>query len=244
MIPSDPTLAVLLFASLAAASAFLGALPLLGRRAQAPQALLGWSNALAAGLMLGSAFVLSETVGAAAPWASALGAALGTCYSAWARSVSGGPIPEPSLCEPAQGYQALLVATLHSASEGIAIGAAMAADLSLGIFTALAIAVHNVPEGLVLGAVLRGHGVTSLQAGALAVAANISQVLFAVSTFAVISAAPAILPWILGFAVGALVFLILTELLPEAYREAGASRIALVTSVAMSLVVLLRGLVP
>ena len=78
-------------------------------------------------------------------------------------------------------------------------------------------------------------------AAALAVATNLNQVLVAVVTFAVVGAAPFLLPWALGFAVGALVQLVLVELLPESYRVAGYTSIAVVASIAMGMVVLLEG---
>jgi hypothetical protein len=72
-------------------------------------------------------------------------------------------------------------------------------------------------------------------------AVNIAQVLLAVATFAVLGAAPAALVWLQGYAVGALLTLVLVELLPDAYGGAGATSIALVASVALSLVVLFGG---
>ena len=70
---------------------------------------------------------------------------------------------------------------------------------------------------------------------------DVPQVLLAVATFAVVQAAPAVLPWTIGFAFGSLVYLVLAELLPECYRQAGRTTMALVTIVAMGIVVLLGG---
>ncbi len=92
---------------------------------------------------------------------------------------------------------------------------------------------------MILGRVLTRQGAGVLQASGLAVAANINQVLLAVVTFAVTGAAPVLLPWVTGFSVGALLYLLLVELLPESYRQAGHTSIALVTLVAMGMVVLL-----
>jgi len=61
-----------------------------------------------------------------------------------------------------------------------------------------------------------------------------------VVTFVVATQLPVVLPWALGFAVGALTYLVLVELLPESYRQAGHTSIALVALVAMGIVVLLR----
>jgi zinc transporter ZupT len=65
-------------------------------------------------------------------------------------------------------------------------------------------------------------------------------VLLAVVAYAIVQAAPGTLPWALGFAMGALVQLVMSELLPESYRQAGPRSIALVTVVAMGIVVLLQ----
>ena len=71
---------------------------------------------------------------------------------------------------------------------------------------------------------------------------NVPQVLMAVVAVALIQAAPSLLlQWALGFAFGALVYLVLAEHLPESYRKAGHTTIALVTIVAMGIVVLIGG---
>jgi zinc transporter ZupT len=65
-----------------------------------------------------------------------------------------------------------------------------------------------------------------------------------VSAFAVLEAAPALLPAALGFAAGALIYLVTVDLLPESYRQAGATSIALVALLAMGVVAGLQGMVP
>jgi zinc transporter ZupT len=137
-----------------------------------------------------------------------------------------------------------LINALHSAPEGIAIGVAMLISLPFGVFMALAIGVHNIPEATILCAIHTSRGVRLAEAAGLSVAANALQALLAVFTFAVVGAAPALLPWALGFAVGALVYLVMVELLPESYGQAGHTTIALVTVVSMGIVVLLGGLAP
>ena len=241
----NPTLTVLLYSSVAAAAAALGAIPL-RRRAGLPLSWIGWSNALAAGLMLGAAFMLTQENADQASLPLAGGALLGILFTHWTHVVTG--TSELDLnrlddVDPTYGYRVMMTGTLHSASEGIAIGVAMFIDIAFGISMAVAIAVHNVPEAAIQSAVMRSRGVSPRDAAGLAVAANLSQVLLAVVTFAVVNAAPAVLPWVLGFAVGALINLVLVELLPESYKQAGTTSIALVTFVAMSMVALVRWLV-
>jgi len=242
----NPTLSVLLYASLAAGAASLGALPF-ALRGRLPLAWIGWANAVAAGLMLGVAHALVSVGMEREAVHVAVGAALGIGFIALTHRATGtGDLDLNRLDEtrPEYGYQVLLVSTLHAAAEGVAIGTATALSLKFGAFTAAAIAVHNVPEATVLSAILTSRGVRRRDAAGLAVAADVNQVLLAVVTYALIAAAPPLLPWAVGFAVGALVYLVMAELLPEAYRQAGRTSIALATILAMAIVVLLDALRP
>lgn len=244
MNPPDLTLLVLLLASLAAATAVLGAGPFVFRRSL-PVTHIGLANGVASGMMLGAAYVLLVAGLDHGMTAITAGSVVGILFVAWTHAASGTGELDLNRLEggsDAYGYQVLLVNSLHSASEGVAIGAAMAVSQPFGVFMALAIAAHNVPEATVLCAILTARGARIGNAAGLAVAANVSQVLLAVVAYAIVRAAPGLLPWTMGFAVGALIQLVMTELLPESYREAGHRSIALVTVVAMGIVVLLEGL--
>lgn len=241
----DPTLSVLLYSSVAAFAAALGSLPqaLMGRL---PLRLLGWSNALAAGLMLGVAYALLD-VGLpdhVTVMQGGVGAVLGLAMSRLVHvgtGTEGMDLNRLDEAGPAYGYQVVLVNALHAAPEGMAIGVAMLVSVQFGISMALALAVHNIPEAMVLTSILVNRKLPVRHAAALAVAVNANQVLMAVVTFAVVGALPVLFPWAVGFAVGGLIYLVLAELLPESYRQAGHTGIALVTLVAMGIVVALGG---
>jgi len=228
----DPILIILLCASIAAAAAGLGVLPLRSAEA-APETWLGWANALASGLMLGSAIVIAQEGLDHLPAGGALGALTGIGLIYGAHALSKAPDLDPN--------QALFLAMLHASLEGIAIGVAMWSSVPLGIAVAFTMTIHNIPEGMVLGAVLRRSGAGSGAAARLAVTANLGQVFLGISTYAVIDVAPGIFPFVNGFAVGALVFLVLSDLLPQAYRQVGRTGIAVVASTAMGMVLLLGG---
>jgi zinc transporter ZupT len=238
-------LTVLLYASIAALSAIPGGLvrwsPDSGR-----ERWIGWAHALAAGGMLGAAFVLT-TVPDALPVAAALGGVLGVAFIAVTHAMTGLDtldLSRPRLEDPTAAPRLVALHALHACTEGVAIGVAMAVDLSLGVFMALAIAVHNVPEAALLsGATLR-QGAGGAAGVRLVVLSNAGQPALAVASWFVVATVPASLPWVLGFAVGALLTLVMTELLPASYREAGSTSIALVASVALGLVVLLGGILP
>ncbi len=193
--------------------------------------------------MLGVAFTLGVVEEVEAGPAAA-GAAAGLLLVAGLHRVSGTEDLELSRLEdvdPAHPYRVGLVQTLHAGAEGVAIGTAMAVSAPFGLFTAATMAVHNVPEATVLASVQRARGVGLPTAALTAVAVNLPQALVGVAAWAVIGAAPGVLPWALGLAAGMLIYLVMVELLPESYRQAGATSIAVVTSVAMSAVALLMG---
>lgn len=238
-----PTLRVLAYGALAMAAAGLAAVPVAFRQ-RLPASWLGWANAAAAGAMLGGAYLLMASGLEARPMAGALGAAAGVGLLYWVHRAAG--MQELDLnrlgnMAPDYGYQLLLVNMLHTAPEGVAIGVAMMLGPALGLLMAAAIAVHNVAEVAVLGAVLQSRGLGVGAAVAAASATRVSQVLLAVTTFAVLAAAPVLVGWVLGVAAGALVYLVMAELLPHCYRQAGHTSIALVALVALGIVVLATG---
>jgi ZIP family zinc transporter len=239
------SLTVLLYASIAALSSIPGGLV---RWSADPghDRWIGWAHALAAGGMLGAAFVLTSVPGAA-PGAMAIGGVLGVAFIVATHAVTRLEtldLSRPDREDPTAAPRLVALHALHACTEGVAIGVAMAVDLSLGVFMAIAIAVHNVPEAALLSGATRSQDRRRLTRVGLVVGSNVGQPVLAVVTWFVVTAMPASLPWALGLAVGALLNLVMTELLPASYREAGSTSIALVASVALGLVVLLGGILP
>jgi len=242
----EPTLAVLLYSSFAALAAALGVLPQ-AIRGRPSLPVLGWGNALASGLMLGVAFaLLTEGLDDGILYGGA-GAVLGLIFVRLVHRATGTRdlnLNDLDDLDPAYGYRVVVVNTLHAGYEGVAIGVAMWVSLPFGISMALALAVHNIPEAMALTAIVAERGVGLGHAALLAVATNLNQVLLGILSFTVLSLYPALLPWSAGFAVGAVTYLVLVELLPESYRQAGHTSIAVVTLVALGMVVALAGGAP
>lgn len=239
----DPLATVVLFSALSALAAVLGALPhALG--GPPTRATIGWANALAGGLMLGVAYALLTEGLDGALVAGGAGALLGVGFVRASHAAAGTgelDVEAAERASPGTGYKAVLVDALHAADEGVAIGVAMAVSMPLGIAMAITLGVHNVPEAMVLSTVLTRRGVPPYQAAAAAVAVNVPQVVLAVLAFSVVAAWTALLPWLAGFAVGALIYRTLVELLPESYHQAGQTSIAVVTLLAIGVVVFLAG---
>jgi len=239
----EPIAAVLLFSSLAALTAVLGVGPqAVGRAPSRTQ--IGWANALAGGLMLGVAYTLLTEGLSGALIAGGLGTLLGIGFVRVSHAAAGTgelDVDELESSGPGGGYKAILVDALHAADEGVAIGVAMVVSIPLGIAMAATLAVHNIPEAMVLSTVLTRKGLSLPRAAAVSVAVNVNQVLLAAISFGLLGLFPAALPVVAGFAVGALMYRSLVELLPESYHQAGETSIAVVTLLAMGVVVLLAG---
>ncbi len=121
------------------------------------------------------------------------------------------------------------VLTVHSFPEGVAVGVSFA-DLGLAggvrilgvavpllaVFMTVAISIHNVPEGLAISIPLRAMGVPERRMVWWAVFSSLPQPVGAVIAFYFVRIAREFLPVGFGFAAGAMIYLVLTEFVPEA----------------------------
>lgn len=116
--------------------------------------------------------------------------------------------------------------TLHNIPEGLAVGVAfggvVAGVASTSVATAVAlslgIAIQNFPEGMAVAMPLRAEGMGRLKCfwyGQLS--AIVEPIAAVVGAVAVVQAAP-ILPYALSFAAGAMVYVVVEELIPESQR--------------------------
>lgn len=120
----------------------------------------------------------------------------------------------------------LIAMTIHNIPEGLAVGVAFAAGgPELGIPTALAIGIQNVPEGFAVGAPLLGSGTSRRRAIAVAAATGAVEPVAAVTAFAALGLIGTLLPAALGFAAGAMVYVVVDELIPESHAS-GNERVA------------------
>lgn len=134
----------------------------------------------------------------------------------------------------------VVVMTVHSFSEGVAVGVAFGGGAALALVITLAIAVHNIPEGLAISAVLRPRGASLVSCAAWSVVSSLPQPVMAVPAFLFVEQFQIALPYGLGFAAGAMVFMVLVELLPEAYERARKPAVALLVSATLVAMVLFQ----
>jgi zinc transporter ZupT len=216
----------------------LGALPFALRR-QGAGRWLGPANAIAAGVMLGaSAGLVIEGIGRSAE-RTALGAVAVFVRLAY-RAVGDRDTLVLGALHGADARAALVVVgvmTAHSAAEGIGVGASFGDGDTFGLLIAAAIALQNVPEGLAISLVLVPRGTRVRTAAAWSVFSSVPQPLLAVSAFAFVEQFHAVLPVGLGFAAGAMIWMVGRELLPEALAQ--GPRRAVVLDVLVSFALML-----
>lgn len=121
------------------------------------------------------------------------------------------------------------ILTVHSFPEGVAVGVSFAelgldGGLSvvgfsvplLAVFMTIAISIHNIPEGTAIAIPMRAMGLSNWRMVGAAIFSSLPQPIGAAIAFVFVSWAEAFLPFGYGFAAGAMVYLVLTEFIPEA----------------------------
>ncbi|MDH5021143.1 ZIP family metal transporter [Halobacterium rubrum] len=193
---------------------------------------------LASGIMLSaSGFGLfREALNYGGPVQIGLGALVGVALVLVAGRIIDDHEFEPREIAAADFKKLVLIAgvlTVHSFPEGVAVGVSFA-DMGLeggipiagftvpvlAVFMTIAISIHNVPEGLAVSIPLHEHGARRWTLVAVAVFTSVPQPIGAAISYIFVQIARAALPFGYGFAGGAMVFLVVSEFLPEA-REVG-----------------------
>lgn len=117
----------------------------------------------------------------------------------------------------------VLAVTLHNIPEGMAVGVvfagALAGEFSMNIAGALAlaigIAIQNFPEGAVISLPLRSEGASRKRAFGLGVLSGIVEPLGGLITIWLASYITPALPYLLAFAAGSMLYVVVEELIPE-----------------------------
>lgn len=142
-----------------------------------------------------------------------------------------------------RGFLIVGVMTIHSFAEGIGIGVAYGGNVTLGALIAVAIAIHNIPEGLAISLVLVPRGTSPLRASLWSIFSSLPQPLMAVPAYLFVLLFRPFLPFGLGMAAGAMLWMVFSELLPEALQDSDHNTVGIVVSVALAAMIALQALI-
>lgn len=242
----NPVWLVFAYASLTAVATGLGALPFLFVK-RVPDLWLGHGNAIAAGLMLAASFNLIFEGLDYNIWKTVGGALVGMIAILISRKLLGGDGEKKvGALQGADATKSLLIVgvmTAHSFAEGIGVGVSFGESNNFGSVISLAIAVHNVPEGLAISLILIPRGVSVWKAAGWSIFSSIPQPLMAVPAFLFILAFMPWLPFGLGFAAGAMIWMVFSELIPESCEKASPAGIAVSATTSIIAMMLFQALI-
>lgn len=131
--------------------------------------------------------------------------------------------PEGMKSSLARTTMLVLAVTLHNVPEGLAVGLAFglagessAMSLSGALALSLGMALQNFPEGAAISLPLKKEGLSNTRSFVYGALSGIVEPIAGVLGVLAAGAVTGIMPWLLAFAAGAMIYVVLEELIPEA----------------------------
>lgn len=117
----------------------------------------------------------------------------------------------------------VLAVTLHNIPEGMAVGVVVAGfmngttgvTMASAVALAIGIAIQNFPEGAIISLPLKGEGSSKGKAFLYGMLSGIVEPIAAIITIVLSSFIVPVLPYLLSFAAGAMIYVVVEELIPE-----------------------------
>lgn len=175
------------------------------------------------------ALEMSESMGRAAVMPSAIGFLLGMGFLYLIDIVTphlhlGADRPEGPRTHLSRSAMLSLAVTIHNLPEGMAVGVILAAvidgsaDVSMAgaVAVALGIAIQNIPEGAIISMPMRAEGSSRRKAFIYGSLSGVVEPVGALIVVALASVLTPVLPYMLAFAAGAMLYVVVEELIPEA----------------------------
>ena len=110
--------------------------------------------------------------------------------------------------------------TLHNFPEGMAVGVSFGGgDFDAGRVTALGIGLQNIPEGLAVAVALTSIGYSRGRAALIGAASGLVEPVAGLIGVSIVTVAQAFLPWGLGLAAGAMIYVVASDIIPDAHAR-------------------------
>lgn len=243
----SPEANVFYYALITAIATGVGALPFFVFR-NLTREWLGTSNAIASGLMLAASFGLIQEGISHDLWYTFYGILIGLIFIVLSQQVLDKyedrfAIENIGQADSSKMLLIVGIMTLHSFTEGVSVGVSFSGGMDLGLFITTAIAIHNIPEGLAISLVLIPRGTSPAKAAWWSIFSSLPQPLMAVPAFIFIEFFRQYLPMGLGFAAGAMIWMVFAELIPDALEESETSTVATTVTLSVAAMILFQQLI-
>jgi len=240
---SQSVISVFFYALITAIATGLGALPFIFFK-KVSREWLGYSNAVAAGLMLTASFTLIFEGLDFGLWKTVIGVLMGLLFilfsDNWLGKQEDLSISNLRGVDARKAIMILGVMTLHSFTEGVGVGVSFGGDEGLGLFITAAIAIHNIPEGLAISLVMIPRGMRVWTTALYCILSSIPQPIMAVPSYIFVEAFQPVLPVGLGFAGGAMIWMVFSEIIPEANQDTNSKHIGVVIAISVVLMIIFQ----
>lgn len=199
---------------------------------------------LAAGIMLSAAFfgLVAPSLETGNLWVTSLGIVAGAAFLDLADKLTphlhtfANPQPKEESQRPYScGIQGgsldkillfVMAIAIHNLPEGIAAGVGFGSeDLGNAVTVAVGIGLQNIPEGMVIVAPLLREGVSGKKVLAIAAGTGLIEILGTMAGYFAAAASAVILPFALAFAGGTMIYVVSDEMIPETHSH-GYERMA------------------
>lgn len=163
-------------------------------------------------------------------WVVAIGMLLGAGFLHFADQrlphLHFGSIPNANKDSLQKIWLFIIAITIHNFPEGMSVGVSFGSgDMKKGIVLAIAVALQNIPEGLAVALPLVGLGYNKWKAVGIATLTGLVEPIGSLLGITMVTVFSSFLPLAMGFAAGAMLFVITEEIIPETHAK-GRSRYA------------------
>ncbi|MEM8503177.1 MAG: ZIP family metal transporter [Cyanobacteria bacterium P01_D01_bin.1] len=114
----------------------------------------------------------------------------------------------------------VIAIALHNFPEGLTVGVGVGSGASGGLALAGGIGLQNIPEGLVVAIALRNLGYSPLYSLAVSTLTGLVEPIGGLLGASLVSFSESLLPWGMAFAAGAMLFVIVDEIIPDIDQKA------------------------
>ncbi len=155
--------------------------------------------------------------------------------------------PEGPKSKLGRSSMLVLAVTLHNIPEGMAVGVvaagALTGEIGISMAGALALAIglaiQNVPEGAIISLPLRSAGNSQGRAFGYGALSGIVEPIAAILTIVFIEHLIGIFPYMLAFAAGAMIYVVVEELIPQSHNGSHSNAPTLAFAIGFSLMMVL-----